>query len=82
MGKLKITDELKEWCATSTMRDMLFVLAEKKDIPYEDALIEFSDSPIYDLLFDYESGMWKEGPDYLLATYEDYLKNLKNVKTA
>lgn len=81
MKRIKITNEIREWCAVSTMRDMLFNLADNKNISYEDALVEFADSPIYDLLFDYESGMWKEGPDYLLATYEDYLKNIKTVRS-
>lgn len=73
MDTQKVPDELKEWCAAATMRDMLFKLAEKKHISYEEALLEFSASPIYGTLFDFDTLVWKEGPDYLFDIYEDYL---------
>lgn len=70
METQKVSDELKEWCASVTMRDMLFNLAKQENITYEEALLKFTASPIYSALYDFETGIWKEGPDYLLDLYE------------
>jgi len=68
-----VPDTLKEYCAASTMRMMLFELSEKDHITYEQALLKFAVSPIYETLFDFETAVWKEGPVYLMSLYEDYL---------
>ena len=52
---------------------MIEKYSEKNNIPFEDAFFDFTKSPIYELLFDYESGVWREGPDYLMALYEEVL---------
>lgn len=66
-----ITERQKETCAVNTMRRMVEKYSEKNNIPFEDAFFDFTKSPIYELLFDYESGVWREGPDYLMALYEE-----------
>lgn len=71
-----VPDTLKEFCAASTMRDMLFKLAKKDNITYEQALLKFTVSPIYEALFDFETAVWKEGPDYLMSLYERYLSRI------
>mgnify|MGYP004512827269 FL=1 len=76
-----VPDNLKEWCACVTMRDMLLKLAEKKQITYEEALLQFTASPTYEALFDFSTAIWKEGPDYLFDMYERYSKQ-QNVKIA
>ena len=48
---------------------MLFKLAEKDGITYEQALLRFALSPVYEALFDFETAVWKEGPDYLMSLY-------------
>ena len=53
------------------MRCMLVRLAEKKHIPFEEALLEFSKSNTYNDLFDFQTEIWKEGPDYLRCLYEE-----------
>lgn len=68
-----VTDLQKETCAVNTMRWMIETFSEKNNIPFEDAFFDFTKSPIYELLFDYESGVWREGPDYLMALYEEVL---------
>lgn len=70
MGTL--TDKQKEACAVITMRDAIISLAEREQIPYEQAMLRFTGSKIYDALFDFETGIWKESPVYLLDLYLTY----------
>ena len=64
-----------ESCAISTIRHMIEKYAEKPGIPFEDAFFQFTQSYIYDALFDYETGIWMEGPDYLMDLYEESLSS-------
>lgn len=75
-----VPDTLKEFCAASTMRIMLFDLAEREHITYEQALLKFAVSPIYETLFDFETAVWKEGPVYLMFLYDDYLSRSENAE--
>jgi hypothetical protein len=68
-----ITERQKESCAISTMRRMIEKYSEKTKIPFEDAFFKFTESYVYDALFDYETGIWMEGPDYLMDLYEEAL---------
>lgn len=74
MATQNVSNELKEWCASVTMRDMLFKLAKQENITYEEALLKFTASPIYNALYDFKTDIWKEGPDYLLDLYEQSSK--------
>lgn len=47
------------------MRDALGLLAERENVLYEEALTRFAESKVYDALFDYETGVWREDSDYL-----------------
>ena len=47
-----VTIAQKETCAVISMRDAVALLAQEKHIPYEDALLLFAGSRIYDALFD------------------------------
>lgn len=62
----------KETCAVITMRDMLRKLANREKISYKEALYRFTSSNIYDALFDFDTGIWKEGPEYLLDLYDRF----------
>lgn len=64
-----ISEEKKNSCAIKTMRTMLLKLSESSKRPFEELLLEFSKSSIYDALFDFETEIWKEGPDYLLTLF-------------
>lgn len=68
----KMTRDQKETCAVISMRDAVALLAREKQISYEDALLLFADSRIYDALFDYDTGIWKESPEYLLDLYNKF----------
>ncbi|MBQ1413380.1 MAG: hypothetical protein IIY93_09355 [Clostridia bacterium] len=70
MGTL--TDKQKEACAVINMRDAVALLAEREHIPYEEAMLRFGASTIYDALFDFDTGVWKESPVYLLDLYRTY----------
>lgn len=39
-------------------------------------LLCFANSKVYGALFDYDTGIWKESPDYLLSLY-DYCNSQK-----
>ena len=66
----KITDQTKEACAIETMRYMLQKYALDQDVSFEEAFFTFSVSKIYDALFDFETEVWKEGPDYLRSLFD------------
>ena len=63
------TDAQKEGCAVSLMRDAVGALSLRDGISYEDALLRFASSKVYEALFDYDTGIWREGTDYLLSLY-------------
>lgn len=56
------------------MRDAVGLLTERENVPYEEALTRFAESKVYDALFDYETGVWREDSDYLLSLYDYCLK--------
>lgn len=68
-----VTENQMESCAVSTMRRMIEKYSAKNSISFEEAFFQFTTSYIYDALFDYETGIWMEGPDYLMNLYEDAL---------
>ena len=55
------------------MRLMLQQYSEKHHIPFDDAFFQFSTSAAYPALFDYETEIWKEGPDYLMDIFTEAL---------
>ena len=64
------TDSQKESCAVSIMRDTLGALSLRDGISYEEALLRFTSSKVYAALFDYDTGIWRESPDYILDLYD------------
>ena len=64
------TDSQKESCAVNLMRDAIEALSLRDRITYEEALLRFAGSRVYDALFDYSTCIWKEGTDYLLNLYD------------
>ena len=67
-----VTDKQKEVCAVIAMREAISMLAEKEHISYEKAMLKFTDSKIYDALFDFDAEIWKESSIYLLDLYFAY----------
>ncbi len=66
-----ITSEKKEATAITVMRCMLVTYSLEKNIPFEQAMLDFSQSRTYEDLFDFDTEIWKEGPDYLRGLYEE-----------
>lgn len=67
----ELSDKQRENCAVLNMRDAVAKISHQQDIPYEEALLLFTDSPVYNALFDFETGVWRESPEYLLALWND-----------
>lgn len=67
----ELSDKERETCAVLNMRDAVKKISHQQDIPYEEALLLFTGSPVYDALFDFETGVWRESPEYLLALWND-----------
>jgi hypothetical protein len=57
------------------MRCMLLTYAEEQRIPFEEAMLSFSQSKSYEALFDFDTEIWKEGPEYLRCLYNEELQN-------
>lgn len=66
-----VTDAQKEACAVSVMRTMLEDYSAQRGIPFESALEQFAASRCYEMLFDFDTGLWAEGPDYLASVFAD-----------
>ena len=67
----KINNQQREACAVSVMRTMLEDYSKDTGIPFNEAFFQFAESPAYKTLFDYSTGLWMEGPDYLRNVFED-----------
>lgn len=61
----------KNACAINLMRNMLIKYSQRHTVSFEDAMIKFAESSTYEMLFDFDTAVWKEGPDYLLDLYEE-----------
>ncbi len=58
-------DDPREYTALTVMRMMLNDHARRACITFDEAMHAFTTSTAYEALFDYDTGLWKEGPDYL-----------------
>ena len=70
-----VTQDRKEATAITVMRCMLVTYSEEHNIPFENAMLAFSQSRTYEDLFDFPTEIWKEGPDYLRSLYDEELEN-------
>lgn len=62
----EISNKQKNAAAIMLMQRVLEIYSEKEAISLDEALMRFSNTPIYNALFDFETGLWMEGPDYIL----------------
>lgn len=69
----ELTNQQREACAVSVMRTMLEDYSNSTGMPFTSAFFLFASSPAYKSLFDYRTGLWMEGPDYLRNVFEDTL---------
>ena len=49
-------------------------------ISFNDVFFRFVTSPAYKMLFDYSTGLWMEGPDYLRNIFEDTMQTNTSLK--
>jgi len=73
-SKNRITDETKRASAVEVMHYMLQQYSMENNIPFTQALIAFANSSAYETLFDFDTAVWKEGPDYLRALFEQAIE--------
>ena len=67
---IEINKNQVESAALALLQRSLEKYSEDLGISYEDALSIFSRSKTYEELFDLDSLLWTQGPDYLLAVFE------------
>ena len=67
----ELSDKQRENCAVLNMRDAVAKISRQQDVPYDEALLLFTNSPVYNALFDFETGIWRESSEYLLALWND-----------
>ena len=54
------------------IREMLEMYAKKYHVTFDEALDGFTKSDTYNALYDFDTGLFREGPVYLLEWYEKY----------
>jgi len=65
-----ISNDKKEYCANNLASMVIAKL--KKTYPNErfsKLVSDFMGSKTYELLYDFDTGMWAEGPDYIFEWY-------------
>ncbi len=61
-----LSDKQRETCAVLNMRDAVAKISNQQDIPYEEALLLFTGSPVYDALFDLEPAFGEKARNIFL----------------
>ena len=80
MNEVVIDDSQREMCAVLVMRTMLTDYCDDTGVSFNDVFFRFVTSPAYKMLFDYSTGLWMEGPDYLRNIFEDTMKTNTSLK--
>ena len=75
----QLSESIKESSALASMQRMLEKYAEKKKISFDEAMKQYGESESYVALFDYDTELWKEGPDYLLEWFEEEISKISNL---
>jgi hypothetical protein len=67
----ELDNQQKELCAVTVMCSMLEDYSVDNGLSFDDAFFHFASSTAYKMLFDYSTGLWMEGPDYLRCIFEE-----------
>ena len=59
-------------CADMTLANAIQDMVEEEGISLEEARNIILESKAYECLYDFETGMWKEGPDYFRDILRKY----------
>lgn len=62
----------KECRAVNVMRDMIYLLAERKHLTFEKALEKFVKTTMYEALFNYQTELWDKKPVCLLGIFDKW----------
>ena len=62
-----MTTEIMQQCADMIAADAIQDLAERLGKPQSEIRALVVESPAYAALYDFETGLWQEGPDYFAA---------------
>ena len=70
-----IKNNQKEYCANNLSRIVINKICEENpDIRRSKLISDFMDSKTYDLLYDFKTGLWAEGPGYIYYMYKEETK--------
>lgn len=64
----------KKFTADRVLTMAAQMLAAEQEISGIDALVKLIKSPVYDAIYDLETGMWREGPSNILEAYKAHPK--------
>ena len=71
MKNTKSNNNLRELGAVLLFQMVVEELAKSKKITINEAIDFFTKSKYYEAIFDFDSGLWKESPFYILELMED-----------
>ena len=64
--------EKKTFCADLILTDAIIDMADEEGITWQEARSKIINSAAYTALYDFENGLWENGPDY----FRDYYKKI------
>ncbi len=64
-----MNSDKKKFCADLILSDAIQDLSERDSITISEARTKIICSKAFKALYDYETNLWQEGPDYLLSFY-------------
>ena len=63
-------NEQKVFCAELILTAAIMDMAEDEGISRQEARSRIINSPAYDALYNFDTGLWTEGPDYFRSFYQ------------
>ena len=78
----EVSEHDKTICAALVMDSMVKDIAETEGRKYGDVLKDFVQSQTYDCLFDFETGVWREGPVYLECLFRQELNREESLNVS
>ena len=62
--------EQKVFCAELILTAAIMDMAEDEGISRQEARSRIINSPAYEALYNFDTGLWTEGPDYFRSFYQ------------
>ena len=67
-----VTEITKKWCADTALAMAIKEIAKDEGISTEEALAKFKQTRVYSALYDFDTGVWGEGPASLVYLYREF----------